>query len=425
MKLKQRILSMAIAGSTLISGISFAFNDIGNHWSKNYVESLSESNIISGYQDGSFRPNSYISREEAAKIVSNYIGGSEDVAVPSDSINRWSTPAIQNLIGKGIVKGYQDGTFKPERQISRSEFATLIYNALSRGEKLDSSIGVFGDVSNHWAKNAVQTLAGNRILKGSEDGTFKPDRNITRAEAATMIYMAENLSPVQNTFQEATVVSVTDGDTIKVSIAGVQYTVRMIGMDTPETVHPSKPVEPFGPEASAFTKSNLTGRKVYLQKDVSDTDRYGRLLRYVWTYRPSSNEPGVEEIRTGMFNAVLLINGFARVSTYPPDVKYSDLFTKLSRYAQNDYKGVWSNLKPVAPPMPGPGPSTPPTPEPAPSPAPSQGLIKGNISSSGEKIYHVPGGAYYDRTTIDTSKGERWFNTEAEAVAAGWRKSSK
>lgn len=75
---------------------------------------------------------------------------------------------------------------------------------------------------------------------------------------------------------------------------------------------------------------------------------------------------------------------------------------------------------------PEPEPETPPTPAPAPPTEEStNGKIKGNINSSGEKIYHVPGGVYYDRTKIDESEGERWFDTEAEAEAAGWRKSQR
>lgn len=416
MKLKRRLLSLALMGSMLISNVAFAFSDTAGHWASSHIESLSSKGIINGYEDGAFKPQNLISREEAAQILSNYIGGSAgDKSVPYDSLGRWSTPAIQNLISKGIINGYEDGTFKPENKITRAEFSTMVYKLLSIQDKLSPSTRSFVDASNHWAKKAIEALAGNGVINGYDDGTFGPDRNITRAEAATIISLAENPKPVQsqNSFQEATVVSVVDGDTIKVSINGHVSTVRMIGVDTPETVHPSKPVGYFGPEASNYTKENLTGKTVYLQRDVSDTDQYGRLLRYVWTSSPNTNEPSTSEIKSWMFNAVLAINGYARPSTFPPDVKYAGLFAELSRPAQEGYWGVWGE------------PVYEPEPAPVPSPAPQQGLIKGNISSSGEKIYHVPGGAYYAKTEIDTSKGERWFNTEQEAIAAGWRKSSR
>jgi len=104
------------------------------------------------------------------------------------------------------------------------------------------------------------------------------------------------------------VVRVVDGDTIVVVVDGVEYRVRYIGIDTPETVHPSEPVECFGREASQRNRSLVEGKAVVLEKDVSETDQYGRLLRHVW-------------VEGEMVNAALVGEGYAQVSTYPPDVK--------------------------------------------------------------------------------------------------------
>jgi micrococcal nuclease len=201
------------------------------------------------------------------------------------------------------------------------------------------------------------------------------------------------------------VTRVVDGDTIDVQIDGTEYTVRYIGIDTPETVHPSQPVGCFGPEASARNKALVEGQTVGLEKDVSETDRFGRLLRYVWV--------GGE-----MVNAALVRDGYAQSSTYPPDVKHQDLFIELQRQAREAGRGLWGAV------------CTSPTAAP---PAGAAGacqfsgtnepVIKGNISSSsGERIYHVPGQRHYDDTVINEGAGERWFCTEQEAVAAGWRK---
>jgi len=128
---------------------------------------------------------------------------------------------------------------------------------------------------------------------------------------------------------EAQVVDVVDGDTIKVEIGGTVYTVRYIGIDTPETVHPSKPVEWMGPEASEANKRLVEGQTVYLEKDVSETDRYGRLLRYVF-------------LADGLFvNAELVRLGYAQVSTYPPDVRYRDLFLAMQQEAREAESGLW------------------------------------------------------------------------------------
>lgn len=129
-----------------------------------------------------------------------------------------------------------------------------------------------------------------------------------------------------NTFQEAKVVRVIDGDTVVVDRGNGHEKVRFILVDTPETKHPTKGVQYFGKEASDFTTNSLNGRTVYLQKDVSETDKYNRLLRYVWVERPSSNEPTNEEIRNKCFNAILLLGGYANVTTFPPDIKYVEPF---------------------------------------------------------------------------------------------------
>ena len=210
-------------------------------------------------------------------------------------------------------------------------------------------------------------------------------------------------SPTAAGVEEAVVTRVVDGDTIDVLIEGRELRVRYIGIDTPETVDPRRPVECFGREASERNRELVEGEAVGLEKDVSEADRYGRLLRYVW-------------VDGEMVNARLVEEGYATASTYPPDVEYADLFTALQRQARESGRGMWSDCATPAPPPAADGPCD--------YSGAGERVIKGNISrNTGEKIYHVPGGEYYDQTVVDEAKGERWFCTEAEAVAAGWRKS--
>ena len=144
---------------------------------------------------------------------------------------------------------------------------------------------------------------------------------------------------VKNTFEEAKVSRVIDGDTIQLEDG---RKVRLILVDTPETKHPKKGVEYFGKEASEFTRNNLEGKTVYLEKDVSETDKYGRLLRYVWIARPSSDNPTKTEIGNMCFNAALLSGGYARLATFPPDVKYVDFFRTLESQARQGDAGLWA-----------------------------------------------------------------------------------
>ena len=126
---------------------------------------------------------------------------------------------------------------------------------------------------------------------------------------------------------------VVDGDTFYVKDGSSKgQSVRLIGINTPETKHPRKPVEFYGKEASAYLTSLLEGKSVRLEFDVDKYDRYNRLLAYVYL-----------EDNT-FVNDELVRNGYANVSTYPPNVKYVDVFKKSERKAREDNKGLWNEV---------------------------------------------------------------------------------
>lgn len=137
-------------------------------------------------------------------------------------------------------------------------------------------------------------------------------------------------------FEKAYVKRVVDGDTIIATIDNTDYRVRFIGINTPES---TTKIEEYGKEASNYTKEMLTGKTVYLEKDVRNTDKYDRLLRYVWLEIP--NKITSDEINTKMFNAILLINGYAKLFTYQPDVKYVEYFKPLEEEARKNNTGLW------------------------------------------------------------------------------------
>ncbi len=126
----------------------------------------------------------------------------------------------------------------------------------------------------------------------------------------------------------ASVTRVVDGDTIEVVYRGRNLVVRLIGIDTPESVAPGEPVQCNALAASRFTTQRLDGERVRLEFDVERTDRYGRTLAYVWL--------GHE-----LFNETLVREGYAFVTTYPPDVKYVDRFLAAQREARAHDRGVW------------------------------------------------------------------------------------
>ena len=132
-------------------------------------------------------------------------------------------------------------------------------------------------------------------------------------------------------FIAAKVIRVIDGDTIVCQVDDLQQTVRLIGIDTPESVHPdaSKNTE-AGAVASYITKEFLTGKNIYLETDVQVNDKYGRLLAYVWLDKPEKISD--QDISEKMYNYILLKNGYAKVMTVPPNIKYSDQFRKISKH---------------------------------------------------------------------------------------------
>ncbi|OGB60458.1 hypothetical protein A2Y26_02360 [candidate division CPR2 bacterium GWD2_39_7] len=126
---------------------------------------------------------------------------------------------------------------------------------------------------------------------------------------------------------DVAVKKVVDGDTV---ILTNDEKVRYIGIDTPETKHPKKEIQCFGKEAAARNKELVEGKKVKLERDISERDKYGRLLRYVY----------LED--STFVNLLLVKEGYARASTYPPDIKHQNDFLEAEREARGNNRGLWN-----------------------------------------------------------------------------------
>ncbi|WP_284304014.1 thermonuclease family protein [Mobilicoccus caccae] len=210
--------------------------------------------------------------------------------------------------------------------------------------------------------------------------------------------------------------SIVDGDTIRVRIDGRTERVRVIGIDTPELSGD----ECYARQASSKMQSLAQSRSVRLEADPTqdDRDRYDRLLRHVFL---ADGRSAAE---------VLIAGGFGREYTYAADYRYQDQHRAAEVTARSTSKGMWGSgcadgqvggndggrKQGGSTPKPAPRVT-----EKAPAPAAGSCSIKGNINDEGERIYHVPGGRSYDKTKITESKGEKWFCSESEARAAGWR----
>lgn len=136
----------------------------------------------------------------------------------------------------------------------------------------------------------------------------------------------ENVTEGNEGLSSNTVVRVIDGDTIELASGEI---VRYIGIDTPESVHPSKPVECFAKQASLKNEELVLGEVVSLEKDFSDKDRFGRLLRYVY-------------VGDKFINLELVSLGYAHSVSFPPDVKHQELLDKAEQMAMDRGEGLWS-----------------------------------------------------------------------------------
>jgi micrococcal nuclease len=267
----------------------------------------------------------------------------------------------------------------------------------------------------------TETLA---LIIPTDRSTQFPLPTFTFIPSLTPIPTGLGSSPVAcvpaQTPQRGMVAKVIDGDTIEVVILEKTYKVRYIGMDTPEI----QDSDPLAVEASRLNNTLVYGKTILLYRDVSETDQYGRLLRYVF-------------VGDLFVNYDLVRQGVAEAKDYPPDSACKLNFEVAEQEAQLASLGLWSAiLNPTQPAPAQPIPTQPVRSQPLPPvvanscpqgcTTPPQGCtIKGNISSSREKIYHMPGQQDYNKTIIDPTKGERWFCTEQEAINNGWRKAKR
>ncbi len=189
-----------------------------------------------------------------------------------------------------------------------------------------------------WAKVAIGLLIFIGFATTVSPPTPKAEKSspsvLSITDSSTPNDTIPTTAPSPSIFEgkeKAKVTNVVDGDTVKLEDGRV---VRYIGIDAPETVHPQKPVQCFGKEASQLNEELVENKEVWLEKDISETDKYGRILRYVYV---------LENDNLIMVNKVLVEKGYAHASSYPPDIKYQEEFRKLEEEAQQNKVGLWTD----------------------------------------------------------------------------------
>lgn len=168
-------------------------DDLKGHWAKDTIESLLNKNVISGYSDGSIKPDNYIKRAEFFTVINKMFGFNENAKISFKDVksSNWYYNSVAQAVKAGYVSGYSDNTIKAENYITRAEAAMIIKNVLDLKSN-ESYILKFKDAADidNWAKGAVGAAAEAGIITGYTDGNFCPIRSLTRAEAFTMIKRA-------------------------------------------------------------------------------------------------------------------------------------------------------------------------------------------------------------------------------------------
>ena len=309
---------------------------------------------------------------------------------------------------------------------------------LEESNNTDSSIKIGKETSEvviATSKAATETSKATTETTKAVTETSKTVAETTKAATETSKTVVETSKTITETSRKAKPVEsskvyyevekVVDGDTIRIYKDGQVERIRLLLIDTPESVHSEQYKNvAIGTVASNFTKDFLAGHKVYLEYDQELQDRYGRTLAYV--YREDGQS----------LNKALLYASLAKVSLYQPNDKHYEEYKAIEREVRPKGKGIWADIEAAYPGKPKEvkqqeqqnksTQTTSTTKQISNTESSSQKpLIKGNINREGEKIYHIPGQRDYDKTIIDTSKGERWFYSEEEAVAAGWRRAKR
>ncbi len=341
--IKKILTTLTLVATLSVTAFAGNLSDISANKNQVAIQYLYTNNVISGYPDGTFKPDNTVNRAELLKIL---VGGKGIQPTVEEYNNcfpdvkeEWFAPFVCYAKKQGWVGGYPDGTFQPGKEVNKAEAIKMLVNSQAYTVPEAVSETLFNDVKNSDWFAPFLKVAKEKGLLEETGGTYSPSGVMKRSGISENIYRAMIIN--ENDLQSFSefksddylVTNVVDGDTIDVAMNGETVRIRLIGADTPETVHPSKPVECFGKEASAVTKEKLLNQMVKLESDPTqgDKDNYDRLLRYV-ILADGTN-----------FNKWLIDEGYAFEYTYNIPYAYQEAFMQAETDAENGKAGLWAD----------------------------------------------------------------------------------
>ncbi|AEG13898.1 Ig domain protein group 2 domain protein [Desulfofundulus kuznetsovii DSM 6115] len=193
--MKSKLLAVTLVFCLLLAlaGAAYAgFSDLNGHWAQKQVEKWADKGLVGGYQDGTFRPNKAVTRAEFVALVNRAMNKQNTGAAVNFKDVRagdWFYREVAAAVSAGYVGGYEDGTFRPNQPITRQEAASIISRLLNLGSGEASVLGKFKDAGRigSWARGSVAAVVARGLMGGYSDGTFGPARSITRAETVVVL----------------------------------------------------------------------------------------------------------------------------------------------------------------------------------------------------------------------------------------------
>ena len=320
----------------------YSFNDIKNNKNEFAIKYLKHLNIVSGYGSSRFYPNNYISRAELLKVITSL--SSENNAYNKHSYSNcfddvkheWFAKYICYAKYHNIIKGY-GSKFLPNAYVTKAAALKILFKSFNvknynYNEKTSSG---------NWYNKYIE-LANNLGIYNNYSNSEALDF-ITRSELSGILYKyliirnnGINYFPMLRdglNLEYAKVLRVIDGDTIVVSLLGKKNVVRLIGINAPESVHPTKKLQCYGKESSDKLNSILLNKYVLMMSDpvVGNYDKYNRLLRYVYLLNGKS------------INKIMINLGYSYEYTYKKQkYKFRKLFIASEKRARKRKLGLWS-----------------------------------------------------------------------------------
>jgi hypothetical protein len=165
-------------------------SDISGHWAESYITSAFEKGLVNGYENGSFKPNNAVTRAEFIKVLYTIFGNndssSSDISFADVDGNEWYCNYVKWGVANGLINGYDDNTFRANKEITREEAAVILSKCVALSDTGASVDFKDSDTVSAWAKDSVDKISKSGIMQGDNNGCFNPKKTLTRAETAVL-----------------------------------------------------------------------------------------------------------------------------------------------------------------------------------------------------------------------------------------------